>query len=209
MNEVLFVARNEGQRQLRALWRNSRLVFLIGPAGTGKTHAALALALEDLFGHRAEKVILTRPNVALDGDEIGFTPGGVNEKMIPWLGPFTDVLPQMTHAKFNPLIESGQIEPLPLAYARGRTVRKATLIADEAQNLSVSQIKCLATRVGERGRVVLCGDPQQSDRYRERSPLLGAAKKLADVPGVVTIRFTTADVVRDPFVRDVLEAFNA
>lgn len=194
-----------GQRETVRLWPESKLLFLIGPAGTGKTHAAMALALRQHidFNH---PLFLSRPMVSCDDEEMGFLPGDVNEKFAPWMAPFSDVAFGMIHGKLSDL---PRIEYLPIGLLRGRTIRAGTLIIDEAQNLSASQIRCAATRVGEHGRVVLCGDPWQSDRHEPKaSPLVAAWKTLRGIPGVNLVHFNKPeDVIRSGFVSDVLTAY--
>lgn len=175
---------------------------------THNTHSALAHALRDLIDRRIRKVILCRPTVACDED-LGFFPGTLEEKLGPWLGAFHDVLGEMSWSSLDQFIdgEGGRaVEVLPVGMVRGRTVKDAVLIADEAQNLTAAQIKLLCTRVGRNGKVVLCGDPSQSDIRIRPNPLAVAASKLAMVDGVELCKFTLTDQVRDPFVTAVLTA---
>lgn len=198
---VTFVSLSDGQREVKRHWKAARVMFLLGAAGTGKTHAALAMALEDVFRQK-RRVMLARPLVTCDED-MGFLPGDVNEKLLPWMGPFVDVLGEMTDAKWGNL--SASIDTVPVGMLRGRTVRDATLIVDEAQNLTYSQLKCALTRVGENGRVVLCGDPDQSDRYDYRdSPLLDVAERLEDADFCRVVRFREDQIVRDPVITEIL-----
>lgn len=200
--EILYSPQNDGQRRLQPLWRTARVVFLTGPAGTGKTHAAIGHALADMQRDKRIKLILARPMVPM-GERLGFLPGDVSEKLMPWMGPFRDVLGVQCNQTLESLLTSGRMEPMPVGMLRGRTVRDATLIVDEAQNLTLSQLRGVVTRIGRNGRIVLCGDPEQRDT--EDGELDYVAHRLRDVPGVVSLRFTDTDQLREPIITDILE----
>lgn len=204
---LAFAPRNPTQEAAARAWPNLRACLLVGGPGTGKTALAVACALRDLLAPRgaaADKVILCRPTVPV-GEDIGHLPGDVGEKLGPWLGPFRDVLGDLSDADLDDLI-GRHAEVVPVGMLRGRTVKRATLIVDEAQNLTPAQVLCCLTRVGDRGRVALAGDPSQADTGIAPNPLADAARRLRGVPGVGVFRFRPADQVRDPFVTAVAAA---
>jgi phosphate starvation-inducible PhoH-like protein len=202
---IVYTPRNDRQRLIRTIWPQTRLLVVTGPAGTGKTTAALGEALLDVFAGRGERVMLARPVVAVE-EELGFLPGGLAEKLGPWLAPFSDVLGDLTADTLDKL--KGKWEPVPVGMLRGRTISRGTLIIDEAQNCSWNQLVCAGSRVGRGGRVVLCGDPDQSDLGCDphEVPLLRLAKKVRKVLGVAWVECTHADQVRDEFVTAFLKA---
>lgn len=205
---VIYKPKNALQVATNEIWSSARLIFLVGQAGTGKTTAALGQSLLDVVNGKSACVMLSRPTVSA-GEESGFLPGSLTEKLGPWLAPFHDVMGDLSTAKLEALKE--KVQTAPVGMLRGRTVANCTLIIDEAQNLSWPQIVMAATRVGRGGRVVLCGDPDQTDltiRKGEMVPLIAAARKLEKVEGVVVIQATKADQVRDKFVNAVIEALS-
>lgn len=204
--QVLLHPRSEAQRRAIDLWPRSRVLFLLGPAGTGKTAVALGLALAAVLRAAAPRLrlLLTRPTVACDED-LGYLPGDLGEKLGPWLAPFRDVLGDLSFAKWDDVRAAADVELVPVGLLRGRTVANGVLVADEAQNMTAAQVKCLLTRVGRNGRLIVCGDPDQSDRFAPgRVPVLDAARRLADLDTVSLVQFTAADVVRDPLVGEIL-----
>lgn len=201
--ELVYAPLNAGQRELAEGWAGAKFVVLMGTAGTGKTTAALAHALQDYQAKRIRKIMLCRPTVSTEED-IGFLPGDLSMKLAPWLAPFADTLGCISQSTLDDL--SAFIEFVPAGMLRGRTVRDAVLIVDEAQNLTRAQVVCAATRVGRRGKVVLCGDPSQSDLPAHPNPLADAARRVRRVPGALTVQFTEADQLRDEFVSAVLKA---
>jgi len=184
------------------------VVFGIGPAGTGKTFLAVAMALKFLWEERVERIILTRPAVEA-GESLGFLPGTFEEKINPYLTPLYDALQAMVpFEKVQSMIHRRIIEIAPLAYMRGRTLSDAFIILDEAQNTKPVQMKMFLTRIGPRSRVVITGDITQIDLPSwERSGLVEAVEVLRDVPGIAIIRLTQADVVRHPLVKRIVEAY--
>ncbi|MBM3567547.1 MAG: PhoH family protein [Alphaproteobacteria bacterium] len=184
------------------------LVFGLGPAGTGKTYLAVAVAVAMLLEGRVERIVLSRPAVEA-GERLGFLPGDMREKIDPYLRPLYDALHDMLPAdQVQKRIERGEIEIAPLAFMRGRTLSNAFVIADEAQNTTPMQMKMLLTRMGEGSRTVVTGDPSQIDLpTSQRSGLVEAVELLAGVPGIAFVRFTAADVVRHPLVARVIEAY--
>ena len=204
----LIVARSANQlAYLRALERFD-LVFALGPAGTGKTYLAVAMAVAFLKQHRVERLVLSRPAVEA-GERLGFLPGDMKEKVDPYLRPLYDALRDMLpEGKVQLRIDSGQIEIAPLAYMRGRTLTNAFVILDEAQNTTPAQLKMFLTRLGEGSRMVITGDPTQSDLPPGTpSGLADAVARLSEVPGIGVVRFDRGDIVRHPLVTRILEAY--
>ena len=192
---------------IRAMDR-CELVFGIGPAGTGKTYLAVAFAAAMLERGDVERIILSRPAVEA-GERLGFLPGDMKEKVDPYLRPLYDALYDMMPAdKVERGLASGMIEVAPLAFMRGRTLARAAIILDEAQNATPMQMKMFLTRLGEDSKMIVTGDPTQIDlRPGEMSGLNEATRILDGVEGVAIVRFTGADVVRHPLVQRIVEAY--
>ncbi len=216
------IARNTAQRQYMELLRRNELVFATGPAGTGKTYLAVAMAISMLAAKRVKKIVLTRPAVEA-GEKLGFLPGDMEDKVNPYLRPLYDALSDMLGPQgFAQKQESGVIEVAPLAFMRGRTLNDAFLILDEAQNTTREQMKMFLTRMGFGSRVVVTGDVTQIDLppinrafLREgekegetRSGLVHALKVLEGVRGVAVHHFRSSDVVRHPLVGRIVEAYD-
>lgn len=193
---------------MRALER-SELVFGIGPAGTGKTYLAVAHAAMMLERGMVERIILSRPAVEA-GERLGFLPGDMKEKVDPYLRPLYDALYDMMPTdKVERAIAAEVIEIAPLAFMRGRTLRNAAIILDEAQNTTPMQMKMFLTRLGEGGRMIITGDPSQIDLPpNTKSGLVEALQVLEGVPGIVTVRFGDVDVVRHPLVAEIVKAYD-
>jgi len=193
---------------MRALER-SELVFGVGPAGTGKTYLAVAHAAMLLERGAVERIVLSRPAVEA-GERLGFLPGDMKEKVDPYLRPLYDALYDMIPAdKVERAIAAEVIEIAPLAFMRGRTLRNAAIILDEAQNTTPMQMKMFLTRLGEGGRMIVTGDPSQIDLPpNTRSGLVEALQVLDGVPGIVTVRFNDIDVVRHPLVAEIVKAYD-
>ena len=187
----------------------SFITFGIGAAGTGKTFCATAFALNELFSKRVEKIILTRPAVEA-GENLGFLPGDLQDKIDPYLFPLYDSLDLIVgKEKRISMIEQGQIEIAPLAYMRGRTLNEAVVILDEAQNTTASQMKMLLTRIGKRTKAVINGDMTQNDLKRwQTSGLADAVYRLEGIEGISVSRFETHDVVRHKIVQAVIDAYD-
>ncbi len=192
-----------------ALMKNE-LVFGIGPAGTGKTYLAVAVAVSMLLQKRVDRIILSRPAVEA-GERLGFLPGDLKEKIDPYLRPLYDALyDTLPGEQVMREIESGEIEVAPLAFMRGRTLANSFVILDEAQNCTPVQMKMFLTRLGENSRMAITGDPSQVDLpLGAKSGLRDALEVLDGVEGVATVRFSDADVVRHPLVTRVVKAYNA
>ncbi len=188
--------------------REAELVFGIGPAGTGKTYLAVAIAVSMLSKGHVDRIVLSRPAVEA-GERLGFLPGDLREKVDPYLRPLYDALYDMMPAdRVTHRLESGEIEVAPLAFMRGRTLANAFVILDEAQNATPVQMKMFLTRLGEHSRMVVTGDPSQIDLPRgERSGLHDALSVTRHVEGVRVVQFTDADVVRHPLVTKIVRAY--
>lgn len=194
---------------LRAIDQND-LVFGLGPAGTGKTYLAVAKAVERLISGQVDRIILSRPAVEA-GEQLGFLPGDMREKVDPYLRPLYDALYDMLPGEqVTKRLESGEIEVAPLAFMRGRTLANAFVILDEAQNTTAVQMKMFLTRLGENAGMVVTGDLTQVDLPRgTRSGLRDAMETLEGVEGIGAIRFTDRDVVRHPLVSRIVRAYDA
>uniref|UniRef100_A0A7C4CE89 PhoH-like protein n=1 Tax=Fervidobacterium thailandense TaxID=1008305 RepID=A0A7C4CE89_9BACT len=200
-------AKTEGQRKyLEAIEKND-IVFAIGPAGTGKTYLASAVAVDYLRSGKVQRIVLTRPAVEA-GEKLGFLPGDLAEKVDPYLRPLYDALIDMLGVeKFISLREKNVIEIAPLAYMRGRTLNNAFIILDEAQNTTYEQMKMFLTRMGFGSKVVVTGDITQID-IQERSGLVVAQEILKDIDGIAFVYLTDADVVRHPLVKKIIRAYD-
>ncbi len=184
------------------------MVFALGPAGTGKTYLAVAMAVAMFTTNRVEKIILSRPAVEA-GEKLGFLPGDLKEKIDPYLRPLYDALFDMMPAeKLERHMETGEIEVAPLAFMRGRTLSNAFVILDEAQNTTATQMKMFLTRMGQNTRMVVTGDLSQVDLPRDvKSGLGDAIRKVEKIPGIDFIRFSDADVVRHDLAAKIVQAY--
>jgi phosphate starvation-inducible PhoH-like protein len=202
--------RSHTQKEYIDALMSHELVFGIGPAGTGKTYLAVAVAVQMLLQKRVDRIILSRPAVEA-GERLGFLPGDLKEKIDPYLRPLYDALyDTLPGEQVVKEIESGVIEVAPLAFMRGRTLANSYVILDEAQNTTPVQMKMFLTRLGENSRMAITGDPSQVDLpLGAKSGLVDALDVLGKVPEVATVRFTDADVVRHPLVTRVVKAYNA
>ncbi|MEZ6851966.1 PhoH family protein [Halodesulfovibrio aestuarii] len=201
------------QRDYLAALRENEMVFAIGPAGTGKTYLAVAMALSMLLTKKVQKIILTRPAVEA-GEKLGFLPGDLVEKVDPYLRPLYDALHDMLDSeKVAQMIETGVIEIAPLAFMRGRTLNNAFVILDEAQNTTPEQMKMFLTRMGYGSRMVVTGDVTQIDLpvcgqpHIHRSGLIEAQRVLTNISGIRFLHFHQDDVVRHPLVAKVVNAY--
>ncbi len=201
-------AKNLNQRRYIEAMRKSDVVFAIGPAGTGKTYLAMAMAIAALNRHEVSRVVLTRPAVEA-GEKLGFLPGSMAEKVNPYLRPLYDALSDMMpFEKSTRLMERGVIEVAPLAFMRGRTLNDSFVILDEAQNTTREQMKMLLTRLGFDSKAVITGDVTQIDLPAEtRSGLVDATKILEGVEGIDFLYFSEKDVVRHPLVQSIIVAY--
>ena len=197
-----------GQKQYIDMIREKMIVFGIGPAGTGKTYLAMAMAVNAFKKNEVERIILTRPAIEA-GEKLGFLPGDLQSKVDPYLRPLYDALFEIMGAEsFNINLEKGLIEVAPLAYMRGRTLDNAFIILDEAQNTTPSQIKMFLTRIGFGSKVIVTGDGSQKDLPPNvKSGLDEAVKILKDIPEIGFNKFSTRDVVRHPLVQRIVKAY--
>lgn len=202
-------ARNKTQQDLISAYFDNDLIFAVGPAGTGKTYMAIALAVRALKNREIKRIILTRPAVEA-GERLGFLPGDLKDKLDPYLQPLYDALSDMIPSRrLHEFMEDGTIQIAPLAYMRGRTLDKACVILDEAQNTNLGQLKMFLTRMGCNAKFIVTGDATQIDLpRREDSGLLAGIKLLEGIKGIATIRFTNEDIVRHPLVTKIVKAFD-
>ncbi|WP_414663769.1 PhoH family protein [Horticoccus sp. 23ND18S-11] len=207
-NRKTIVPKTLGQKLYLQSMLAHPVVFGIGPAGTGKTYLAMAAAVNALLKNQVERVILTRPAVEA-GEALGFLPGDLREKILPYLRPLYDALHDMLDAEdVARLTEKGVIEIAPLAYMRGRTLSRAFIILDEAQNTTPEQMMMFLTRLGEDSRMVVTGDITQIDLPRSKqSGLLEVRHILTDIPGIDFHTFSGADIVRHPLVAKIITAY--
>ena len=199
-----------GQRTYVDTIRNHVLTFAVGPAGTGKTYLAMALAVMALKNKEVERIILTRPAVEA-GEKLGFLPGDLTQKVDPYLRPLYDAMYDFMGAdSYTKLIERGIVEVAPLAYMRGRTLSDAFIILDEAQNTTSEQMKMFLTRMGFRSKIVVTGDITQTDLPAgKRSGLAEAVRILRDIPGIGIVEMTGKDIVRHELVQQIVEAYDS
>ena len=203
-------ARSPGQQAYVVALRERDMVFALGPAGSGKTYLAVAMGVSLLLAGKVERIVLSRPAVEA-GERLGFLPGDMKEKIDPYLRPLYDALHDMIQAEqIANRMESGEIEIAPLAFMRGRTLAHCFVILDEAQNTTPMQMRMFLTRLGEGSRMVITGDPSQTDLPGgQKSGLTDAVETLEDVEGVRFVRLTSKDVVRHDLVTRIVDAYDA
>lgn len=201
-------AKTPGQSRLVEAARQSDIVFAVGPAGTGKTYTAVALAVSALKSRQVKKIVLARPAVEA-GESLGFLPGGFRDKVDPYLRPLYDSLEDMIERdKLQSYLERNIVEIVPLAYMRGRTLNTSFVILDEAQNATASQMKMFLTRLGAGSRSIVTGDATQTDLpSRAMSGLIQARQILEGVDGISFVDFGKEDVVRHKLVKDIIAAY--
>lgn len=206
-NDVI-KAKTPGQFEFIKIARKNDIVFAIGPAGTGKTYLSVALAVAAFKNHLVNKIVLCRPAVEA-GESLGFLPGDFREKIDPYLRPLYDALEDMMpYEKLKYYLERNQIEIVPLAYMRGRTLNNAFVILDEAQNATALQMKMFLTRLGANSKAIITGDVTQIDLpSKKESGLVQAQSILAGIDGVAFVYFTKQDVVRHKLVKEILNAY--
>ena len=202
-------ARNLTQQEMVKAYFDNDLVFAVGPAGTGKTYVAIALAVRALKNREIKRIILTRPAVEA-GERLGFLPGDLKDKLDPYLQPLYDALGDMIpHRKLSEFMADGTIQIAPLAYMRGRTLDRACVILDEAQNTNIGQLKMFLTRMGCNAKFIVTGDATQVDLPNKAdSGLLKGIDLVKDIKGISVIRFTNDDIVRHPLVTKIVKAFD-
>jgi len=207
-NGKLIRSRNNNQRELVEKTEKNDMTFVIGPAGTGKTYIAVALAVKALRNHEVKRIILSRPAVEA-GENLGFLPGDFKEKVDPYLQPIYDALLDMIPArKLSKQIEEGVIQIAPLAYMRGRTLNDAFVILDEAQNTTNKQLKMFLTRMGTSAKFIITGDITQIDLLeKQQSGLVQAFNILKGIKGIAMIEFDNSDIIRHELVKKIVAAY--
>ena len=207
-NGTIVRARTVNQQRLVKLYDRNDLLFAVGPAGSGKTYTAIALAVRALRNREVKRIILTRPAVEA-GEKLGFLPGDMKEKLDPYLQPLYDALNDMIPAaKLGRFMEDGTVQIAPLAFMRGRTLDNAFVILDEAQNTTVSQLKMFLTRMGRNARFIVTGDVTQIDLpRREDSGLVPVIDMLRGIDGIGIVGFDNRDIIRPRLVKHIVEAF--
>ena len=202
-------ARNKTQQEMVKAYFSSDLIFATGPAGTGKTYIAIALAVRALKNREIKRIILTRPAVEA-GERLGFLPGDLKDKLDPYLQPLYDALGDMIPVrKLQEFMADGTIQIAPLAYMRGRTLDRACVILDEAQNTNLGQLKMFLTRMGANAKFIVTGDASQVDLPNKKdSGIIRGINLIKDLKGVSVISFTNEDIVRHPLVTKIVKAFD-
>lgn len=208
VNGKSIVARSRNQQLLVDAYEDHDLLFAIGPAGSGKTYTAIALAVRALKNREVKRIILSRPAVEA-GEKLGFLPGDMKEKIDPYLQPLYDALQDMIPgAKLNEYMERGVIQIAPLAFMRGRTLADAIVILDEAQNTTTAQLKMFLTRLGINGKMIVTGDLTQIDLpASQKSGLRDAIERLRGIEGIAIVEFNQKDIVRHPLVKHIVSAY--
>ena len=204
------VGKSKLQNTYLEILKKKQIVFAVGPAGTGKTFLAVAAAVSQLLEKKFDRIILSRPAVEA-GEKLGFLPGDLKEKVDPYLRPLYDSLYDLMPSEIaSRKIQSSEIEIAPLAFMRGRTLNNSFVILDEAQNATHNQIKMFLTRCGKNSRMIVTGDPSQTDlTKRGDSGLLRSIKILSDIEGVSVINFGQKDIVRDEMVTKIINAYDS
>jgi phosphate starvation-inducible PhoH-like protein len=203
------IPRTEGQRRYVQMIQEHDIVFCNGPAGTGKTYLAVAMALNALDENRVRRVLLTRPAVEA-GESLGFLPGDLQQKVNPYIQPLYDALGHLTEPGMIPKwIERGVLEVIPIAFMRGRTLDHSYVILDEAQNTTVGQMKMFLTRLGQGSRATITGDVTQTDLPPgQTSGMIHALALLEGIRGIARVELTESDIVRHPLVKRIVEAYS-
>jgi len=201
-------ARTPGQARYIQAIRENEITFAIGPAGTGKTYLAVAVAVEALKHHLIRKIVLVRPAVEA-GESLGYLPGDLYAKINPYLRPLLDALHEMLdYDQMKRYMEQDVIEVIPLAYMRGRTLNESFIILDEAQNTTIAQMKMFLTRMGQGSKIVISGDTTQIDLPRpSASGLVDALVRLRDIPGIQIVQMQKSDIVRHRLVQEIVRAY--
>ncbi len=208
VNGKSIYARSTNQRALVEAYEENDLLFAVGPAGSGKTYTAIALAVRALKNREVKRIILSRPAVEA-GEKLGFLPGDMKEKIDPYLQPLYDALQDMIPGtKLTEYMEKGTIQIAPLAFMRGRTLSDAVVILDEAQNTTALQLKMFLTRLGLGGKMIVTGDMTQIDLpATQKSGLRDAMERFRDIKGIRIIEFNEKDIVRHPLVKKIVAAY--
>ena len=207
----IYRPRSKSQKDAEVAWKQSRILFFQGVAGTGKSSSALGMAIREALDARDReergqyKLWLARPAVVC-GENLGFNPGSLDEKILPWLAPLQDCFESLSTSSWETLTKSVKVEAISVGMLRGRTIKHGTLVIDEAQQLTESQMRCALTRLGEYSRIVLCGDTTQSDRFAaDDCPFADAARKLGHLDTVSVVTFK--EQLRDPLIDQILKHY--
>ena len=201
------VAKNYAQGQYLEAIRNNQITFATGPAGTGKSYIATAYAAEQLYYKKIDKLIITRPAVEAE-ESLGFLPGELDEKYAPYLAPIRDILERLLGKSFvEYCLKVGYIEPVPIAFMRGRTFENAIVLLDEAQNCTPNQMKLILSRIGENCKYIIDGDVTQKDIDGD-SGLEDSIYKLQGISGIEVVRFLTHDIVRSSLCKKIIQAYS-
>lgn len=207
-NSLKVKARTKGQKEMVLACKENDILFCLGPAGTGKTYTAVALAVRALKEKQVRRIVLVRPAVEA-GESLGFLPGDLKEKIDPYLRPLYDALGDMIPSeKLNQYMEKNVIEIVPLAYMRGRTLNHSFIILDEAQNATEAQLKMFLTRMGIDSQIIVTGDETQTDLPRnQKSGLIQARQILQGIKGIAFVQLQPSDVLRHRLIRKIIEAY--
>ncbi len=207
-NGKRIIAKTKNQKKIVKLHKKNDLLFVIGPAGTGKTYVSVALGVKALKEKKVKKIIITRPVVEA-GENLGFLPGDLQDKIDPYLKPIYDAIEDMIPIqKMKKFIDNKTIEIAPLAYMRGRTLKNAFILLDEAQNTTKSQLKMFLTRLGEDSKMIVTGDISQVDLRKDQSSgLIDAKEKLKDINGIGFTLLDSSDVLRHRLVKKILDKY--
>ena len=198
-----YSARTKAQAHALEVVSKSTITFILGPAGTGKTHLASGYAVQQLLDGKIEHIVITRPSVATE--QLGYLPGGAEEKVGPYLVPFFDAVERIAGKRGHHRDRvSAAIKIAPLAYLRGRTFNKAVMVFDEAQNATFGQLKLFLTRLGQGSQIIVTGDADQSDLPRSERRLIDVMQRLSGLRGVGVVEFKGSDIVRNPIIESVL-----
>tara|TARA_R110000787_G_scaffold286157_3_gene403494 strand:- start:598 stop:1545 length:948 start_codon:yes stop_codon:yes gene_type:complete len=210
VNGKLIKPQTQNQRKMVSMMKKNDMLFAVGPAGTGKTYTAVALAVKALKEKEVRRIVLTRPAVE-SGENLGFLPGDLKEKLDPYMQPLYDALRDMIpHEKLESYLEKGIIEIAPLAFMRGRTLDNAFVILDEAQNTTHNQMKMFLTRMGKHAKFVINGDPGQIDLPRKQiSGLKESLLALKDIEGIAQVYLDDKDVIRHKLVKSIISAYKS
>lgn len=197
---------NAAQKLAWSAFDQHEILFLLGSAGTGKSHLACAFAISEILAKRKQKIVLTRPTVEAGGESLGFLPGSASEKVHPYMIPLYDCMDRCL-GQFSPQREliNKSIDLSPLCFMRGRTFHDAVCILDEAQNCNYGQIKLFLTRFGQNSKVIITGDPMQSDLHPKDRALMNVVERLSGLKGVGIIDFKPSSIVRHPLIAGILE----